>query len=172
MAFYYESTDLGLKKNLTSLLYEDLPAVKADFALDVEYQSDAQIPEKDILLRDVHNICLYFYSKGCLGKDHKQFPLDQVKNRFCHILEKYQEQSSLLDSLLEPMVSPLANVVKAYIHHKVQGVLSTGGSLDLESEFHTVCDALYIVAKVRGVRHISKYFPHEVRDLEPVVYVL
>jgi len=35
-----------------------------------------------------------------------------------------------------------------------------------------MCDALYMIGKVRGVRHISRYFPHEVRDLEPVVFVL
>lgn len=77
-----------------------------------------------------------------------------------------------MDSLLESIVLPLANVIKAYIHHKVQGVLNSGAKLELDEEFHTVCDALYIVAKVRGVRHVSKYFPHEVRDLEPVVYML
>jgi hypothetical protein len=39
-------------------------------------------------------------------------------------------------------------------------------------EFHIITDSIYNISKVRGVRHISKYFPHEVRDLEPVVYVL
>lgn len=29
-----------------------------------------------------------------------------------------------------------------------------------------------MIGKVRGLRHICRYFPHEVRDLEPVVMVL
>jgi hypothetical protein len=35
-----------------------------------------------------------------------------------------------------------------------------------------VADTIYILSKVRGVRHIIKYMPHEVRDLEPVVFML
>jgi hypothetical protein len=120
-------------------------------------------------------MCTYFYLQCCTQRDEaklKGFPFEKIKNRFCHIIEKYQEQSSLLDSLLEQLVTPLANVVKVYVHQRVQEVLTTKSLLTVAEEFHTICDALYMIGKVRGVRHISRYFPHEVRDLEPVVFML
>lgn len=47
---------------------------------------------------------------------------------------------------------------------------------DLESEvcpqFHDLISIVYILCKVRNQKYINKFFPHEVGDLEPVVFYL
>ena len=54
------------------------------------------VVEHQTLLDDVKNMCTYFHLKYCydmIQEDQieklNNFPFEKVKNRFCHILEKY-----------------------------------------------------------------------------------
>ena len=42
----------------------------------------------------------------------------------------------------------------------------------MPDEFHQLLAIIYLLCKVRNFRYIMKYFPHEVKDLEPVVNYL
>ena len=74
------------------------------------------VKEKDVLIKDVNNLCAFF------GKlldpefkpetdEKKKFPFLMVKDRICHILEKYQEQPALLDVVIAPMVAAIMDSV-------------------------------------------------------------
>ena len=81
------------------------------------------VKEKDVLLEDVTNVTAYFnklLSEGFVelkdGKEgEKEFPFLMVKDRICHILEKYQEQPALLDVVISHMVLKIMASVKKYV---------------------------------------------------------
>ena len=64
---------------------------------------------------------VYFVHKFCennprvKAETFKKFPFEKVRDRVCFIFQKYQEQPSLLDGLLESLVLPLMNAVKHYL---------------------------------------------------------
>ena len=67
------------------------------------------------------------------------------------ILDKYQLQPALLDPHLEMMLAKLFVPIKA----------------NAPVLFHPVARVVYFLAKVRGYKTVVKFFPHEVKDLEP-----
>lgn len=80
------------------------------------------VQEKQTLIKDTENISLYFMHKHCElnpkinQQAFKNFPFDKVRDRICFIFQKYQEQPTLLDGLLEALVQPIMNAVKAYLY--------------------------------------------------------
>ena len=72
------------------------------------------------------------------------------------IFERYQLQPALLDPHLEGWLAQLFVPIKA----------------DDKVRLHHVCRAVYVLAKVRGYKTVVKFFPHEVRDLEPALELL
>ena len=60
----------------------------------------------------------------------------------------------------------MMDLVKLYVQKSITE------NLIPNEEFHNFCDTIYILTKVRGVRTISRYCPHEVSNLEPVVMFL
>eukprot|EP00284_Hemiselmis_tepida_P016887 CAMPEP_0174932034 /NCGR_PEP_ID=MMETSP1355-20121228/35491_1 /TAXON_ID=464990 /ORGANISM="Hemiselmis tepida, Strain CCMP443" /LENGTH=171 /DNA_ID=CAMNT_0016178431 /DNA_START=16 /DNA_END=527 /DNA_ORIENTATION=- len=83
--------------------------------------------------------------------------------RINSILDKYQEQSQLLDPHLEEMVTKLMGIVRAAGNdslHDSKGALRRASSV------------LYTVTKVRGFKTVVKFMPHEVQDLEPCLKLL
>ena len=81
--------------------------------------------------------------------------------KIADILDKYQEQPTVLDPQLEAMVVPLLEAVRA--------VARDGASRELLP--HT-CRVMYTLCKVRGYKTIVRFVPHEVADLEPLVALL
>ena len=73
------------------------------------------------------------------------------------VLEKYQLQPALLDPHLEMMLARLFAPVKC-----------DGGRGDA-ALLHPALRTVYVLAKVRGYKTVVKFFPHEVRDLEPAL---
>ena len=69
------------------------------------------------------------------------------------IFERYQLQPALLDPHLEPWLAQLFAPIKA----------------NDPARLHHACRAVYVLAKVRGYKTVVKFFPHEVRDLEPAL---
>lgn len=72
------------------------------------------------------------------------------------IFERYQLQPALLDPHLEGWLAQLFAPIKA----------------EDACRLHHVCRAVYLLAKVRGYKTVVKFFPHEVRDLEPALDLL
>ncbi|NWV20149.1 TBCD protein, partial [Origma solitaria] len=83
---------------------------------------------------------------------------EMAVERFIGIMDKYQEQPHLLDRHLEGMMNSLLDIVR-----------------DSESPpplVHLAFKFLYIITKVRGYKRFLPLFPHEVRDLQPVLDML
>ncbi|NXM87156.1 TBCD protein, partial [Oenanthe oenanthe] len=83
---------------------------------------------------------------------------EMAVERFIGIMDKYQEQPHLLDRHLEGMMNSLLEIVR------------DSGSPPLL--VHLAFKFLYIITKVRGYKRFLPLFPHEVRDLQPVLDML
>uniref|UniRef100_A0A8C3NPT2 Tubulin-specific chaperone D n=1 Tax=Geospiza parvula TaxID=87175 RepID=A0A8C3NPT2_GEOPR len=77
---------------------------------------------------------------------------------FSGIMDKYQEQPHLLDHHLEGMMNSLLEIV--------------WDSASPPPLVHLAFKFLYIITKVRGYKRFLPLFPHEVRDLQPVLDML
>lgn len=80
------------------------------------------VQEKDILQSDVRNACLYFRHTEIAPipsitdeSKVKKFPFTQIIERLNYIIQKYQEQPALLDSVMDPIVLPLMGEVNLYL---------------------------------------------------------
>ena len=82
--------------------------------------------------------------------------------KIASVLDRYQEQPSILDPSLEGMVTPLL--------HSVRQVAR--GTADASGVLPHACRVMYTLCKVRGYKTIVKFCPHEVADLEPLVHLL
>ncbi|NXE95430.1 TBCD protein, partial [Menura novaehollandiae] len=83
---------------------------------------------------------------------------EMAVERFIGIMDKYQEQPHLLDRHLEGMMNSLLDIVR-----------DSGSPPPL---VHLAFKFLYIITKVRGYKRFLPLFPHEVRDLQPVLDML
>ncbi|NWR19316.1 TBCD protein, partial [Emberiza fucata] len=83
---------------------------------------------------------------------------EMAVERFIGIMDKYQEQPHLLDHHLEGMMNSLLEIV-----------WDSGSPPSL---VHLAFKFLYIITKVRGYKRFLPLFPHEVRDLQPVLDML
>ncbi|RMB92188.1 hypothetical protein DUI87_31299 [Hirundo rustica rustica] len=83
---------------------------------------------------------------------------EMAVERFVGIMDKYQEQPHLLDRHLEGMMNSLLEIVR-----------DSGSPPPL---VHLAFKFLYIITKVRGYKRFLPLFPHEVRDLQPVLDML
>ncbi|XP_015501098.1 tubulin-specific chaperone D [Parus major] len=83
---------------------------------------------------------------------------EMAVERFIGIMDKYQEQPHLLDRHLEGMMNSLLAIIQ-----------DSGSPPPL---VHLAFKFLYIITKVRGYKRFLALFPHEVRDLQPVLDML
>ncbi|NXD20356.1 TBCD protein, partial [Spelaeornis formosus] len=88
----------------------------------------------------------------------EQVAREMAVERFIGIMDKYQEQPHLLDHHLEGMMNSLLEIVR-----------DSGSPPSL---VHLAFKFLYIITKVRGYKRFLPLFPHEVRDLQPVLDML
>lgn len=86
-----------------------------------------------------------------------------VYHRVSAVVERYQEFGQLLDPHLEGWIAPLASVLRAQAR--------AGDAADMVL-VQRVSRVLHTFATVRGYKTVVKFFPHEARDLEPVVGLL
>ncbi|KAJ3152343.1 hypothetical protein HDU86_005872 [Geranomyces michiganensis] len=95
--------------------------------------------------------------------------------RFAHareLLDAYQEQPWLLDAHLEQLVQPTMARLQV-----LMSLLYEVGDAELAAHcmretFRPLLGLIYHLTKVRGHKTVIKFFPHEVADLEPVLFVL
>jgi hypothetical protein len=88
-------------------------------------------------------------------------------------LGKYQEDSQLLDSLLEGIVSPLARTLQA----QALGLVAPEAAAAVPPQQRTarvlaVSRLLHVLVTVRGHKTVVRFFPHEAADLEAVIDAL
>ena len=99
------------------------------------------------------------------------------------ILEKYQEQPQLLDPALEEMLKVVMDGVRGILKRWQESQNETSTSSPMRSYFSKfkvfrdpqmdrLMSVLYLFCKTRGYKSIVKFLPHDVSDLEPVVYML
>jgi len=100
--------------------------------------------------------------------------------RTSQILEKYHEQPALLDGISIVLITEIMDVVKQICRKYIK---DTSGIKITDSEslkdfpvFPKEADGLlhilFVLIKIRGIDKVSKYFPHEAQDFEPLVYSL
>ena len=184
MTFYSESIYLDLKKNLHGMNYQQLAQETRDkqegkySKIEQQLQSDDLgsraylfFEEKEIVQEDIRNVAIYL--RGLIADERfEQFPFTDVVTRINIILHKYMEQPSLLDNLVEYILSEVIGAVRAYLKFYFEAYR---GSLQLPAvhhEFNQVAMIVYILTKVRGVKNVRKYMGHDVADLEPLVFFL
>lgn len=189
MTYYLESQYLDLRKKYQAFSYEQLDkddskkntSTKGKYNLKGIEQTQQTITqetyqfvkEKDVLINDTSNLCLYFDTlldpTSSKGYGAKKFPFQMVKDRICHILEKYQEQPALLDVVIQPMVYRIMQSVQSY----VSCILKTRDEeYKVMDEFHQIICIIYLLTKVRGHETVSSFFPNEVKILEPLLFYL
>ena len=83
------------------------------------------------------------------------------------VLEKYQEQSSVLDPILDAFVTPIMKFLQVYVR-KAVAAQAYSVPYEVNALFHVLCH----LCKVRGYKTVVKFFPHEVSDMEMVVELL
>lgn len=78
---------------------------------------------------------------------------------FSTTLDEYQEQPHLIDPFLKELIDKLLAIVK------------NPNNLNTLA-FHMAFKYLYHLSKVRGFKVITRYLPHEVDDVEPVIHMI
>jgi hypothetical protein len=91
--------------------------------------------------------------------------LEGCYERLEKMLVKYQEQPLILSPHVEEMVLPLMGQLEICIGAKD----AVDGQPD---RLHIVCRVLQLICRVRGHKHVSKFFPHEVFHLEGCLLLL
>ncbi|PKI70409.1 hypothetical protein CRG98_009184 [Punica granatum] len=82
------------------------------------------------------------------------------------IMDKYQEQGQLLEPYLESIISPLMFIVRSR-------TIELGVSSDEIIEIiKPICIVIYSLVTVCGYKAVTKFFPHQVSDLELAVSLL
>ena len=136
MAYYEESPCLDVTKDLYAMQYvelkqEEVTEVIADEgsgkkAHKVDFSTNAYLffREKDILRKDVSNLCEYTRirhttDKSVWGPEIEEFPFEMVQTRVCQILEKYHEQPALLGEISHFIINEVMQVGKLLLHRFV-----------------------------------------------------
>ncbi|KAK9846640.1 hypothetical protein WJX81_008203 [Elliptochloris bilobata] len=99
---------------------------------------------------------------GCVRDSHGA-QAAAVYQRFHQILSRYQEQPQLLDPHLSAIVEPLA------------GVLREGAVAEPPEDIAVIVAVsrlLWAAATIRGAKVVTKFFPNQAADLEPVLALL
>lgn len=104
----------------------------------------------------------------------------QSLQQFRAIFDKYLECPTLLDPYLEALVTQLAtsarNIVHDYFTLCTRSITETTDDTTSKQQQHLCCNVLFPLSalqsmcKVRGRKKIQKFLPHQVDDLEPVLF--
>ncbi len=86
-------------------------------------------------------------------------------------LSQYQEQSELLDGLLEAIVRPLAQLLRIGLR-KDRAAASDAAPAGPDPRVLAVARALTVLLTVRGHKTVVRFFPHDASDLEAVLDLL
>lgn len=184
MTFYSESIYLDLKKNLHGMNYQHLVQERID-KNEGKYSKIAQVlksedlgskaylffEEKEIIKEDITNVTLYLKAL-IFGETYNNFPFNDVVTRINFILHKYLEQPSLLDNLVEFILSEIIDAFRLYLKTYFDNYKKNLTEQPILSEINQLAMIVYILTKVRGTKNVRKYLGHDVADLEPIIFFL
>ncbi len=96
------------------------------------------------------------------------------------MLDKYQEQSNLLDPALERMLGIAlgrARDIVLALHDDAHAAAGGGGrgagmAPAHAAQLQALMGFVYTLCRLRGHKTVTRFFPHEAGDLEPVLYTL
>jgi len=137
----------------------------------MEYDKCSKIVSK--LCSTVPPICCSESSSNSLSQ--MTFKIQQLQ-AFRSIIDKYLECPTLLDPHLESMITQLATYSRTIIHEYFALCTSSTEQNNTQKLQRLNCNisfslsALESLCKVRGYKKIQKFLPHEVDDLEPVLF--
>ncbi|KDN39687.1 hypothetical protein K437DRAFT_8890 [Tilletiaria anomala UBC 951] len=100
---------------------------------------------------------------------------EELFAELANILDEYQEQSYLLDPVLDRMVAPIATALRWHIQdcYAQTGKERSRNAGDEDGYgLEWLSKLMYLYTKVRGHKIITHFFPHEVDDLLPVLALL
>ncbi|CAN1308050.1 Tubulin-folding cofactor D [Linum perenne] len=87
-------------------------------------------------------------------------------NKIRSIMDKYQEEGQLVEPYLESIVSPLMLIIRSR-------TIELGvDSEEILQVMKPICIILYTLVTVCGYKAVTKFFPHQVSDLELAVSLL
>ena len=191
MAFNEESTYLDLSKGMYLMEYDSLvpQAVIDSFKEEgedkgdkVDFSTNAYLffKEKDLIRKDVLNLCkwiecLYLEDMQMNDKAAK-FPFGEVQNRISQILQKYHEQPALLDKTSKFIILQFMDTLKRILHRfmssYVSAVKNNAQVPDFPAHTNLLLRMLNILIGIRGADRVTRYFPHEAQDFEPLIFAL
>lgn len=137
-----------------------------------------------MLQSDIKNLCFYFSSKFITCENSSavkpvsdqidKLPFTMIKDRVCYTIQKYQEMPQLLDCLMEVMVTSIMKEIKMYLEQIMKKYIEAPSQElpKIPPQFHEIANIVFMLCKVRNYKFINKFFPHEVKDLEPVLHYL
>ena len=109
---------------------------------------------------DVKKINQLIDSLGQLSDNQKSISkAEALFQSFSTTLDEYQEQPHLIDPFLKESIDKLLAIVQ------------NPNNLNTLA-FHMAFKCLYHLSKVRGFKVITRYLPHEVDDVEPVIQMI
>lgn len=191
MAYYEESIHLDKSKEIYSLEYESLvpdEQLNADVEegevsnQKIDFSTNAYLffKEKNLIRRDTMNLCRYLemiYLQGIepTGK-LERFPFGMLHCRINQILQKYHEQPALLDKSSKFITVQIMDILKKVCHRYMESYIhSKKNQLELPRfPLHT-CELLKVLKQlidIRGADRVTRHFPHEAQDFEPLIFVL
>eukprot|EP00826_Nyctotherus_ovalis_P014971 TRINITY_DN14219_c0_g1_i9.p1 TRINITY_DN14219_c0_g1~~TRINITY_DN14219_c0_g1_i9.p1 ORF type:complete len:519 (-),score=116.87 TRINITY_DN14219_c0_g1_i9:466-2022(-) len=158
---YFDASTFGLDEDYQPEESAEVPEVTL-----TAYQYSSMenfVKEKDLILSLIKELTS---SSEADAKNPSSSALELDKSRnvsfgIIRSIEKYQEQSGLLDSILEKMVTPLMEFLLKFAVHA-----SKTHNYSIPSHVGHVFEVLYSLLKVRGYKAVTKYMPHEAADLE------
>ncbi|RLN95357.1 hypothetical protein BBJ28_00014498 [Nothophytophthora sp. Chile5] len=93
-------------------------------------------------------------------------------------LDRYLEQSHLLDPYLHEILGPIVAEIKRVMVARAEAATPEGGGVAFpcqvyrDPKLHKLFQLIYHLCKVRGYKTVVKLLPHEVSDFEPTLQLL
>jgi hypothetical protein len=110
------------------------------------------------------------------GKDEIKTSSRAVRakiDKFKGMIEKYKEQSTLLDPHLKDLVLPLSKALKKLSHaHLYEEHANEEEKASLLAKVVSLCRLLHLITTVRGYKTVKKFYPSAPEDVEPAFYLL
>ena len=132
---------------------------------------DSFVAEKEILIGNVKDLLDYIENGPSVNENASVSIITDedaynVKSRIIFIISKYQEQPELLDPILNDFLVPMIKFIQKFLREKVKDMVAP---YKLSFCMSSLFDMIYNLSKVRGMKKIIKFFPHDVEDLELLV---
>lgn len=191
MAYYEESIHLDLSKEIYSLVYtslvpEELVTQHSEEPQEKDSKGDFStnaylfFKEQSLIRRDILNLCRYLelaYLEGADPvKDLGGIPFAMLHTRVNQILQKYHEQPALLDKSAKFIILESMATVKKVLHRYVESFIHATKEGLVTPSFPLYTTELLKILKqlidIRGADRVTRHFPHEAQDFEPLIFLL